>query len=413
MTGVDRDTLRLLVLAPFAPRLDAVHGGGKVLAQFLSRMCTRHHMALLYLRAVDEPPIDTFILENCEWVEEVPRVWSSNTPLRKLVRMAHLLACLFSQKPMWVGDWESRAYAERLRSLVAQWQPEIVQIETHVMAQYLRDLRDCPARRVLTEAEPGILAAPYLKSGPALVRRIGHKFDQAAWAHFEPAAIQQVQTVVTFSKKDQDSLAHFGLPVAITNIPFGTNLPDHPLDPLGRSPISLLFVGNFLHPPNIEAALRLIKDIFPVLHKKFPELKLTIAGPHPPQELKQLSSEPAAVTGFVQDLIPILDHAAVFVAPLCSGGGVRVKILEALSYGKAIVATPLAVEGLDLKDGEQVLLGESDAEIIAQVSLLLTNPEQRAALARRARAWACENLGWDEPIAEWEKLYSTLLSGQV
>jgi glycosyltransferase involved in cell wall biosynthesis len=99
----------------------------------------------------------------------------------------------------------------------------------------------------------------------------------------------------------------------------------------------------------------------------------------------------------------------VFIAPLRLGGGMRVKILEALAAGKAVVTSPLAVEGLDLVHGEGVYLADSDAEFCQAITELLASPEQRASLAHRARAWACAHLGWDKSIAQYEALYSRLI----
>jgi glycosyltransferase involved in cell wall biosynthesis len=116
------------------------------------------------------------------------------------------------------------------------------------------------------------------------------------------------------------------------------------------------------------------------------------------------------LTGFVPDLRPYLDRAAVVVAPLRVGGGMRVKVVEALAAGKAVVASGRAISGLSISDGEQVLLAETDHEFGDAVVRLLRDPERRAALAHRAHAWACAHLGWDEPISAYERLYESLVS---
>jgi glycosyltransferase involved in cell wall biosynthesis len=89
-----------------------------------------------------------------------------------------------------------------------------------------------------------------------------------------------------------------------------------------------------------------------------------------------------------------------------------VKILEALAAGKAVVASPLAVEGLEVEHGRQLLLAESDEEFATAVTELLDHPEKRAAIARTARQWACENLDWQASVAAYESLYETLLTEQ-
>ena len=108
------------------------------------------------------------------------------------------------------------------------------------------------------------------------------------------------------------------------------------------------------------------------------------------------------------DVTPYLDRASLVVAPLRRGGGMRVKVLEALAAGKALVASPLAVEGLDVTDGEHCVLADGDQEYVDAMERLLLDPDRRAALAVSARRWALANLGWERSVAAFEDLYHRL-----
>jgi glycosyltransferase involved in cell wall biosynthesis len=114
------------------------------------------------------------------------------------------------------------------------------------------------------------------------------------------------------------------------------------------------------------------------------------------------------VAGNVPDVGPYLDRAAVVLAPLSLGGGMRVKVMEALAGGKAVVATPLALEGLEVADGEQVRIGRTDEELTRLTIELLQCRDRRAGLGTRARAWALAALGWEGPLAAFERLYASL-----
>jgi glycosyltransferase involved in cell wall biosynthesis len=161
----------------------------------------------------------------------------------------------------------------------------------------------------------------------------------------------------------------------------------------------------------VDAARRLAGSIFPSVQKQFPELKLFIVGENPPADLKRMSGEKVIVTGRVPDLTPYLDRAALLVAPVQLGGGMRIKVLESLAAGKAIVTTPLAAEGLDIVDGEQLAIAETDVQFTERIVHLLQHPEERLALAGRARTWACEHTAWDKSISKYEILYEELLGG--
>jgi glycosyltransferase involved in cell wall biosynthesis len=198
----------------------------------------------------------------------------------------------------------------------------------------------------------------------------------------------------------------------VVRISLGISAPERPLDPAGRPPPSLLFVGNFIHPPNVDAAARLIRDIHPQLHARYPEVVLHVVGEGPPEELRKMAGGGVEVTGRVPDVGPYLDRAAIIVVPLRQGGGMRVKVLEALAAGKPVVATPMAVEGLDVHDGEQVILARTDEEFVRVIGELLEHPQRRIALGGRARAWAVANLSWESVVAAYEALYASLLEAR-
>ena len=117
----------------------------------------------------------------------------------------------------------------------------------------------------------------------------------------------------------------------------------------------MLFIGNFIHPPNVDAADRLINHIFPQVQSQFSETRLFIVGDHLPSTVLQEANPNVVATGFVPDITPYLEQAALVVIPLRLGGGMRVKTLEALAAGKAIVASPRAVEGLDVLNGKRAI----------------------------------------------------------
>jgi polysaccharide biosynthesis protein PslH len=344
----------------------------------------------------------------CEVVEEVSGPWIDASLKYRWIRGGRLISAAISGKPMWVTDYASRPYADRVRALAARWAPDVVQLEYHVMAQYLPALRACRAPRVMVEHEPAVRSASYVVRRGAAARWLNAR-DRANWRRFEAAAVREVQAVVVFTDEDKDALRALVPDACIVTIPMGAEIPDRPLNPAGTSPPSLLFVGSFVHPPNVEAAVRLGRAIFPQVHARVPDARLYIVGDRPPPEVMRLADPSIVVTGFVPEVKPYLDRATAVVAPLWSGGGMRVKVLEALAAGKAVVATTLAVEGLGVAGGVQLFLADSDATFAEAVILLLVSPGERVALAGRARAWACSSLGWDRSILKYEKLYAELL----
>jgi glycosyltransferase involved in cell wall biosynthesis len=401
-----RPVRRLLFLLPFAPRLDAVHGGSRTIAQLLAALADRHRLAVVYLRGAEEPGMADALRARCEIVEEVPR--GPEGRVRRSLRGARAVRSLLGGTPPWVSEWAVPCYGRRVREIAEDWQPDIVQIEYHVMGQYLSALRGNAAPRVLVQHDPGATAARGRLTTRRWLARLPAHLEVRAWERYEAAIMQEVQAVVVFTERDRRAIERQVEGVRVARIPIGTTLPERPLSPLGQEPASLLFLGSFVHPPNTDAAVRLITSIFPRLRERFPDLWLHVVGDAPPQVVRDAAGVHVAVTGRVPDVEPYLDRAAVVVAPLRLGGGMRVKVLEALAAGKATVASPLAAEGLDVVDGEHIVLADSDDQFCDAVAGLLQDPDRRLALAARARTWAGEHLGWDRAVRAYESLYDTL-----
>lgn len=401
---------RLLYLTPFAPRFDLLHGGGRAAAQLIDAMARRHRVAVLYLREPGHPPMDEALRERCDLAVEVPCVGRAESRPRRLARRVRLVLPFLGGVPRWASYCAVEAFGERLAGLARSWRPDVVQVEYHVMGQYLAALDGVPTRRVLTQYEPGVLAATDRWRSARGLERLQLYFDLLAWRRFEPAVIRRVHAVVVFTERDRQAIAPAAAGIPVVRIPLGTPIPGQALDPAGVEPPRVLFVGNFNHPPNVDAARRLANDIFPLIRARHPQALLQIVGDAPPSDLANGPDPAILVTGRVPEVGPYLDAAAVVVAPLRQGGGMRVKVLEALAAGKAVIASPLAAEGIGLADGEQVVLAERDEDFARAIGRLLDHPAERIALAGRARAWAAAHLGWETSVAAYERLHDQLLA---
>jgi len=117
------------------------------------------------------------------------------------------------------------------------------------------------------------------------------------------------------------------------------------------------------------------------------------------------------VTGYVADTWPHIEAAAVVAAPLRMGGGMRVKVLEALAAGKAVVATPRAVAGLELEPGTHAVVAEGDDELADGLADLLEDPDRRRRVGAAAREWANADLDWRHTVSAYERLYDSLGRG--
>ncbi|MEO8670433.1 MAG: glycosyltransferase [Tahibacter sp.] len=137
----------------------------------------------------------------------------------------------------------------------------------------------------------------------------------------------------------------------------------------------LVFVGSFAHPPNIDAVLWFVREVFPLVLRELPQLKVNIIGQPVPEEFGVIASDSVIVHGFVADLEPFMDGCRISVAPLRYGAGVKGKVNMAMSYGLPVVATTSAVEGMHIVAGQDVLVADDAAAQAALIIYLYNDAE--------------------------------------
>jgi glycosyltransferase involved in cell wall biosynthesis len=261
---------------------------------------------------------------------------------------------------------------------------------------------------VLVDHDPGNLAATGIAARERGLRRAARRADAAAWRRYARHTLGAADAGVAFTDSDAELLRGLDPAARIVRIAPGVLLPPEASDPVGAQPPRVLFLGSFVHPPNVDAAIRLASEILPAVRARVPAARLEIVGDAPPASVRALARDGVVVTGRVPDARLHLNAAAVVAAPLRLGRGVRVKVLETLAAGKALVATPRAVEGLGLEPGVHALVGEDDAALADALADLLDDPARRRAIGTAARDWARERLDWAHAVAEYEHLWDWL-----
>lgn len=129
----------------------------------------------------------------------------------------------------------------------------------------------------------------------------------------------------------------------------------------------ILFVGGFEHVPNIDAAVRLVKDVMPGVWDELGDVEVTIVGSAPPPEVQALASTRVDVAGWVEDLRPLLERSRLMVAPLRFGAGMKGKVTQCMAIGLPVVTTGVGAEGLDVTDGESMLIADDVPEIVDRI----------------------------------------------
>jgi glycosyltransferase involved in cell wall biosynthesis len=376
------------------------------MAELVTRLARAGHpTAIAYIYSpTEEPDLDDGVRAASERTVVAPKLAGH----RPSAALAAVLAA--RGEPVWVHGSRSPELVDAVAELVRTWKPDLAYVHYQVMGQFTPALGDLP--RVLIAYEAGAARAlDDARHASTLKRRAAKRADLHAWRRYERRLLRSFDAVVAFTEADRRSLLELG-DGRVEAIGFATVVPERLAnDP--EVPNRVLFVGNFAHRPNLEAAVVLVTRIMPLVRAEVSDAHLFLVGAHRLPEVEALASGSVTVRFDVDDVAPYWASAAVVALPLRTGAGMRVKALDAFGAGKAVVANDRAVAGAAVEPGTHFVRAETDEEFARSIVDLLAAPERRRALGEAARAWALAHASWDSVVERYEALQEELVRGRA
>jgi|SRR5579871_333941 len=241
-------------------------------------------------------------------------------------------------------------------------------------------------------------------------------FEYLRALHYELARLPEFDSVQVCTRENREYLSSY-LPRIADRVQdglrAGVDVQRFPFRTSGREPGTMLFLGSFRHLPNLTAIEWFMERVLPKILNSNSGARLVVVGSDPPpRDLFEKAGTAVELVGFVEDIRSELARRAVFVCPILSGSGVRVKLLEAFASGIPVVSTRIGAEGLAREDGELCALADRPEEFAAKVLDILRCPDRAAGMATRARAEVEAN--WDMPVLtrRLEESYRAVLRGK-
>jgi len=200
--------------------------------------------------------------------------------------------------------------------------------------------------------------------------------------------LQKADGIVTITEDDRESIGRMGVNVPMQTVAMGLDVASIQVQPASVGPLALYHLASMDWQPNLEAVDFFIKAIWPDLHREMPELSVHFAGRNMPQHLLVQHRPPLHVMGEVPSATAFAQDRQVMVVPLLSGGGMRIKIVEAMALGKVMLSTTVGAEGIPYTDGTDLLIADTPADFIAKLKWLSNHPEQIQRIGTAARQLA-------------------------
>ncbi|MGH7284782.1 MAG: glycosyltransferase [Polyangiaceae bacterium] len=415
-----RRRLSILFVTPYLPSPPRF-GGQMRLHGLISGTASHHDVSVLSLvdgHAERDEEAVRATEAYCQHVSTVPeRRLSAGRAAKRLLQLGSLLS---PRSYEWLAH-HGAEFGAALGQALERTHYDIVSFEfTHMAAYGTNGARRNGTAFVLDEHNIEYdLVRQTTGPGSALLRRAYSALDWRKIRKEEIRTWTRLDGCTLTSERDEKILLADAPHARTAVVPNGVDIerfrPSDP--PLPETPGTLLFFGAIDYHPNTDGLLFFLNDVWPLLRSSSPattpELKVSIVGRRPPSEILAHAARDVEVVGAVDDVRPYIERAAVVIVPLRLGSGTRLKILEAMAMGKAVVTTTLGAQGLDVVPGRDLLIAD-DAEMFAtQIRKLLGNRAFASQLGASARKLVTERYTWGASVDRLVNFYREILEARA
>jgi glycosyltransferase involved in cell wall biosynthesis len=341
-----------------------------------------------------------------------------DTRLRPLKALRNFL---YSKEPYNVERFNSQAVVNGLSQLLAAEQFDVVQFEGTFVAPYLAFVR-WKLRHVATTPPPLVLRAHNIEY--IIWQRLasGERNPLKRWylehlakrmQQFERRELPQFDAIAAITPEDMARLRTLNCQHPIALVPAAVELASFQPDPAVRPrPRTVFMIGSLNWLPNLEGLDWLLREVWPALHAELPALELHVAGVAPPGHLtsRPKGQDNVFIHGFVESAAAFMRQHDLMLVPLLSGGGMRVKIIEGLALGKAILSTGIGAEGIAVRDGHDIVLRDAAAAWQQALRDYYHGRLPVASLGAAAAATAAEVYDNRRVTQRFEALYKEVMS---
>lgn len=310
------------------------------------------------------------------------------------------LLAIFGEKPLSIAKYFSADFLNTLKTILKNGKFDLIHFDHLHMGQYISSIGNIPT--VLDEHNvEAVILKRCAQKEPNLLKRTLFIQQAAKMRAFEAALVNKFSVCLTVSDEDRRILCNLSQKTNIEVVTNGVDMEYFKASPLRVQSLSnqkdvLVFTGSMDWLPNIDSIEYFCNSILPLIWQNKPNTVFYVVGKNPPKKILTLQNSDSRIiiTGSVADVRTYMDKAKVFVVPLRIGGGTRLKIVEAMSYGIPVVSTRIGAEGIEAKDEKHLLLADSSGEFAEKVCRLIGNSTLRSDIAINARQLVEKQYDW-------------------
>ena len=399
LSSQEKPRLNVLFVSPYSI-YPALHGGAVFMLQALQEMARHHNLFVLTFVDSSDEVEPNLHLE--KWVRKVEVCVRKHRPSRPFRMRSHAEQTFYDSE-----------FASLLDKMVYLHDIDLIQFEYTQLAQYRLPLRNIPQCLFEHDLYFRSVGRQLLSGKGGWMEKSREALEWLRGLRYEVAAAERFDAVLTCHEQEQrvlESLLANGRPWILPGLRTAVDAAAYPFPGGPRQADSLLFIGNFQHRPNAEGLEYFCDKVFPRIRAQRPGVTLNIVGAGSEGNGEQaFAGEGILVLGQVPDIREPLGKYSVFVCPIRTGAGVRVKILEAFASGIPVVSTSLGAEGLAAKPDEEIVLADSPKEFAEGCLRLLENPSLAQSMAASARRLVEARYNWPVVMERLDRAYQELV----
>jgi sugar transferase (PEP-CTERM/EpsH1 system associated) len=399
--------LKVLLICPWLP-WPPFDGARIRILETLKHLSAKHEVTLLAnIQNEDDRRHIKEISSMCQNIEV------EYLPAGKVDQFVRMVKGLFVGSSVIQSFHYNRKLAKRITEITASEDFDIIQIELSFLARFATAISPTSKAKVVL-ATHNIETQRFereLKLWSWDARHLVLRADAILFPHWEARALSKVDGALAVSELDRAWIVANSDDCPAKLAPNGVDVEFFsPERTASDQTQSIVFTGLMDYPPNVDAVRWFVADIFPDLRQVFPALQFCIVGARPSDSVLELAAvDGVEVTGEVPDIRPYVNEATAFVVPLRSGGGTRLKILQAMSMACPVISTAIGAEGLDVEDDKDILFAEDSAQFLAQVGKLLESPAAAVRIGEAGCDLVNAQYDWSACLRGLDTLYSELL----
>lgn len=336
---------------------------------------------------------------------------ASHQRTSRILQLPQVVGRFMRGEPFTAKYSESKHLGELLYRVTGEEAYDIIQFELSETANNLRFVNRRHNAKILLSMHDIISLQTYrrFKREKSIYKQVKLFLTWFPMLSWEPRIARLFDRVIVVSNIDKILLQVLEPMLDVSVVPNGVDTKAYRPYPLDKRERNILIVGALYYDANAEAAMHFYNEIFPIVRRTIPDCTLTIVGKDPPVELQRLNRDPRImIKGNVGDVRPYYASALVSAVALKAGGGTRLKILESMALGTPVVSTRLGCEGIEVKNGQHILVADEPGDFAGRICDLMTSASLWQEISKNARDLVEEKYCWDHICDDLEAIYNDL-----